>query len=726
MYAVGSSDTEPYLDSQEEAAERWFQTASYIPGGVNRCKRYYFERTNSGPYRDMKWENGSFSVCEWQDVGINVKENGIAATVICTPTSPQTRCHANRHLATSENLGGGSCSATDSSGPIGRPSVGNPIFPTTGNKFQAEPDFTVPGSPWLNLTRYYNSSSFTHNGVFGLRTRHSLEYALKQGSQGIELVRPDGAVLSFNSALQPAPGVLGYLVQDKDAAGSPTGWRYDDDQGQVEAYDLQGRIVRVDFMRGGHIAYGYNDGVDENNQLTYASSAGTVTDHFGRTVAFAFNADGLVSSVTTPSGQVYSYTYFGGNRMEQVVRPDGTNRSYGWDGGAGRQGLLLSIRESANGTSQPYASFNYDYRGWATGTQHHGSVESFSVAYTADGTPTVTTPTGAKIAYGVQTVNGRRVGTTTSTTCSGSACGQTTASEFDAAGNLSSLTDEAGSRTCMAYNNRNLLIKKVQGLSASAACSQALANPPATSITTAIQWHPEIRQPAVTTGPNKRVAYTFDSAYRVTSVTETATSDNTGAQGLNATATGAPRTSTFAYNAAGQVTSVDGPRTDVNDITLFAYDASGNLATETNPAGHVTTFSDYDGDGRARRIVAPNGAETTRVFNARGQLTSETFEGETTTYTYYGNGLPKTVSSPNGQVLTYWYDGAMRQTEVANQWGERLGTGYNSASVVTSQSVKGSSGSYVYTQWSAFFDTMSRMTRLTGIPFNPFGSLLTP
>ncbi len=45
--------------------------------------------------------------------------------------------------------------------------------------------------------------------------------------------------------------------------------------------------------------------------------------------------------------------------------------------------------------------------------------------------------------------------------------------------------------------------------------------------------------------------------------------------------------------------SVDGPRTDVSDVTTFDYDDQGNLIRTTNALGQVMQFGDYDANGRA-------------------------------------------------------------------------------------------------------------------------------
>lgn len=59
------------------------------------------------------------------------------------------------------------------------------------------------------------------------------------------------------------------------------------------------------------------------------------------------------------------------------------------------------------------------------------------------------------------------------------------------------------------------------------------------------------------------------------------------------TANSKSRTWTYTYhpqgvNGAFQMATMDGPRTDVSDITSYTYTAAGFVASITNPAGHVT------------------------------------------------------------------------------------------------------------------------------------------
>src|SRR5262249_38077473 len=122
------------------------------------------------------------------------------------------------------------------------------------------------------------------------------------------------------------------------------------------------------------------------------------------------------------------------------------------------------------------------------------------------------------------------------------------------------------------------------------------------------------------------------------------TTDATGASGFGATSSGPSRTWSYTYNANGSVLTMDGPRTDVADITTYTYYANtdpdlgkrGNVATIANALGHVTSITAYNAHGQPTTIVDANGLTTTLAYDARQRLTSRSVGGETTTYAYDG------------------------------------------------------------------------------------------
>jgi len=74
----------------------------------------------------------------------------------------------------------------------------------------------------------------------------------------------------------------------------------------------------------------------------------------------------------------------------------------------------------------------------------------------------------------------------------------------------------------------------------------------------------------------------------------------------------------YTYTALGQIATVDGPRTDVSDITSFSYDAQGNLTTVTNALGQVSTRANFDSYGNPQTVTDPNGVVTTLTYTPQG------------------------------------------------------------------------------------------------------------
>jgi hypothetical protein len=79
-------------------------------------------------------------------------------------------------------------------------------------------------------------------------------------------------------------------------------------------------------------------------------------------------------------------------------------------------------------------------------------------------------------------------------------------------------------------------------------------------------------------------------------------------------------TTTYTYNSSGQLTSIDGPRTDVADVVGLAYYPNeegqghnrGQLHTVPDAMGHATTFADYNAFGQAETLTDPNGIVSVR------------------------------------------------------------------------------------------------------------------
>jgi YD repeat-containing protein len=61
----------------------------------------------------------------------------------------------------------------------------------------------------------------------------------------------------------------------------------------------------------------------------------------------------------------------------------------------------------------------------------------------------------------------------------------------------------------------------------------------------------------------------------------------------------------------------------------------GDVQTITNAAGHVTTFNEYDKNGRLLKMTDANGLVTTMTYHPRGWMTSRAVSNGTTTETTF-------------------------------------------------------------------------------------------
>jgi len=252
-----------------------------------------------------------------------------------------------------------------------------------------------------------------------------------------------------------------------------------------------------------------------------------------------------------------------------------------------------------------------------------------------------------------------------------------------------------------------------------------------------MQWHPTLRLPAKMAEPLRITTYVYNGdagascgsqADGVTLVpgvlcskTIQPTSDETGASGFGASAAGSPRTWNYTYNANGSMLTMDGPRTDVSDVTSYAYYPNndldpgkrGNVAAITNALGHTTQILAYNAHGQPLTIVDPNGLRTALTYDARQRLTSRNVGGETTIYTYDSVGQLRQVTLPDGSSLSYAYDEAHRLTGVADSLGNSVAYTLDAMGNRTRERVFDPSGLLAQTR-SRVFDPLNRLAQDIG------------
>jgi RHS repeat-associated protein len=144
------------------------------------------------------------------------------------------------------------------------------------------------------------------------------------------------------------------------------------------------------------------------------------------------------------------------------------------------------------------------------------------------------------------------------------------------------------------------------------------------------------------------------------------------------TATSASRTWTLTYNSLGQVQTVDGPRTDVSDITTYTYHTCttgyqcGQVHTIKNALNQIVEFDTYNALGQPLTIIDANGVQIALTYDVRQRLTSRTVAGEQTTLEYWPTGHLKKITLPDLSFVMYGYDAAQRLTSIQDSEGNKI------------------------------------------------------
>lgn len=131
----------------------------------------------------------------------------------------------------------------------------------------------------------------------------------------------------------------------------------------------------------------------------------------------------------------------------------------------------------------------------------------------------------------------------------------------------------------------------------------------------------------------------------------------------------------FGYDGYGNRTTIDGPRTDVVDLTTTAYDNARNPVTITYPnpgTGSPVTQMTYNGDGRLVSTAQKLGSSwmvSCKTYTPSGQVSTEFGPWKTSSNTDCSFGGNSAVP-----LVTYGYDGADRliTNTVAVASGDRV------------------------------------------------------
>ena len=279
-------------------------------------------------------------------------------------------------------------------------SIGNPINPHTGNKYQIEEDFVGTGNFALVYRRYYNSNASVISANLGRHWRGMYDKSIAETNDIAKVIRSDGKVLEYagtNGVWDADPNIIETLDEITDAQNQRTGWQFTTSDDTVEDYDADGKLLTLTIRNSLTQSLTYNvssaNGGDDNS-----NTLDTVTDSFSRSLSFTYDANSRVSSMTEPNGNTYNYAYDANNNLSTVTYPDETpgnsndnpTRIYHYED----TNFIHALTGITDETGNRFATWGYNTEGKAIFSEHAGGAERVDFIYNNDGTTLVTDSLG--------------------------------------------------------------------------------------------------------------------------------------------------------------------------------------------------------------------------------------------------------------------------------------------------------------------------------------------
>ena len=603
-------------------------------------------------------------------------------------------------------------------------SIGNPIHVVTGNKYQGETDLTaLPGALGLRFVRHYNSRRETNgaNGVLGYGWTHSFTASLTYHADAdtYRLQQSDGRGLTFTASGNDKARYLstragdGWLTQLPDQTV-----RWYDRTGGWRTFNQQGQLQTIATAQGKRLTLHYN-----------------TNDHLQR--------------VVDPQGRELTLGYYPSGRIKLLIAPDGAKTTYRYDT---HQNLITVTRHHTTGQREPaeqttrtyhyedkqdahnltgitdergvrYASWAYDDQDRAISSEHANEVGKVTLNFDTPNQTNVTDSQGKISTYTTTTEGGvARVLRIDGPGCD--TCGRGDVEyRYNDQYQLTQLKKKDGSTTDYAYDDKG----RTTGI------TQHNPNiPQQTPTTLAYEYDGRLQPSAIvkaSINPNAkhRTELTYNAQGQPIQLTEKGYRPSTGKTegGFEAIA----RTTTLTYNAQGDLITIDGPRTDVEDIITLSYDAKLRLNTLTTPDGIVQQVLAYDKLGRPTQLRKGTQTPTSLSYTERGQI-SEVIQGvNKVRYAYDKTGQLTGLTGPDGETLTLAYDDAGRATQMTGPTGEQLNTELDTEGRLTQRQLLNPQGSVLATV-SYLYDAQGRLqsatqngTEVTRYAYNAQGQL---
>ena len=588
---------------------------------------------------------------------------------------------------------------------------GNPCYPLTGNKSHSVTDYAAPS---LTFQRHYQSAMQVPGyALLGRGWTHNYAYFLSGAS---ELTSDNDRLIVDDQGFYER---FRYVGENRFRSTNKTGyiltrlsssWQLSEPGGRRIDFDASGKPTAIIESRYG---------VARPTLLSYENGKlAAVTAPDGRQLLFHYQ-DRRLASITLPSGEKVQFSRAGNDNLSTVSYPGGASLHYHYED-ARHPHHLTGITDE-NGDR--YATYSYDARGRVTLSTHALNAERTELEYVTATQTRVTTPLGEVRTYTGSNDPFNKPGQISDSR--GSRQWQYNTQRYPQV-----VTDRNNQQTHYSYSN----FHQTQRIEAYGTPEQRTLE---TDYDEGLNRITETRYYDAANMLVKRTTLSYTPSGQL----ETRTEEDPASLET--------RSWSYSYYPSGVLQgllqAVDGPRTDVVDVTSYAYYASddpggnyrtGDLWKTTNALGQVTEVLQYDAHGRALQIKDPNGVITQLEYTPRGWLKSRTeafgtADAATTTFTYDNVGQLDIITQANGAWLDYDYDAAHRLTDISDNLGNTIHYTLDDAGNRTGedtfdpQSALSRSLTRVYDSLGRLQDLIGNNGQQTRFTYDPNGNLKT-
>jgi len=603
---------------------------------------------------------------------------------------------------------------------------GKPVSLFSGMEtFAPSTDLTLGSLYPIRITRSYNSKT-TYDSPLGYGWAINYDKRLYTYADNSATVRREcGKKYRFAwyspSGFTSLSTDAGILVQNTDGTYS-----YTDIYGEKEHYDSQGRLVSMVDTKGNALVFSYTAAtrdflfgllpynLDQSTSLIVAydyhlskieekDASGNLT---GVRVDFHYDSGtGRLVDMTDSTGRTVSYDHDIIGNLISVAGLVGSS-AYGYSN-AGNYHLLTSIDEGSGVYVNTYTA------GKVTRQTHGMGIIDFEYLIPYQKTRMTT--------Y-IKDSSGSLLNTQTKTV------------EFDTNGVPVKVTDTFGNITTYVRESTTRIREEghadiVTGITTT------------TAYTYDSNGNTLTKTEAVGTSLEKMASYTYDPAYSKVQTTTilsvvnpalysvtTNSYDPANGNLLTTTETGFSGdgtpymyTTTYGYDGAGHVTSIDGPRTDVTDLTSYVYDpTTGFLTSTTQPIIGTTTYSNHDALGNPQTVTDPNGNSTTYTYDTNGRVSTVKAPGDTNATQYFyvsgcsscgGANKIDYILMPLGHKIDYEYDDLSNLITIIDNAGNTINYTYDSEGNRLGEETRNINGVLINTQ-GYLYDALNRLAQI--------------